>query len=172
MVGPALCGIVPAVKRKTPLIERCCCIPVLAHGDLPAVADIDGRAARWIRCAGRLRVHADTISYPFEINSVLAISPDIRTARHTLGHSVVPGCDIKETMRVWLACSFMVCAGTVYAADAGSPDAALAVTRAFLGKPFSIIDPPTLTPDDKATVQVKQGKRACVVTLIRRALHG
>ena len=72
-------------------------------------------------------------------------------------------------MRIRLACSSMACVGTVYAADAGSPDAALAVTRAFLGKHFSIIDPPTLTPDDKAIVQVKQGKRACAVTLIRRA---
>ena len=68
-----------------------------------------------------------------------------------------------------MVCSLMVCAGTVYAADAGSPGAAIAVTRAFLGERFAIVDPPTLTPDDKAIVQVKQGKRTCAVTLIRRA---
>lgn len=72
-------------------------------------------------------------------------------------------------MRIWMACSLMIFVGTVYAADAGSPDAALAVTRGFLGDRFAIMNPPTLTSDDNAIVQVKQGKRACSVTLVRRA---
>ena len=41
-----------------------------------------------------------------------------------------------------MVCSLMVCAGTVYAADAGSPGAAIAVTRVFLGERFAIVDPP------------------------------
>jgi hypothetical protein len=72
-------------------------------------------------------------------------------------------------MRIWVACSLMVIVGVVDAADAGSPEAAVVVARAFLGERYSIIGSPALTLDDRAIVQVKQGKRACSVTLVRRA---
>ena len=58
---------------------------------------------------------------------------------------------------------------TAVAADAGSHDAAVAVARSFLGREFTVSDAPTLTPDDKAIVHAKQDKRACSLTLVRRA---
>jgi hypothetical protein len=104
-----------------------------------------------------------------EIDIALALMLGIRETRHTLGHPVARCGGKKVSMRVWIACFWMIFAGTVYAADAGSPDAALAVTRAFLSDRFSIVDRPTLTPDNKAIVNVTRGKLACTVTLIRRA---
>ena len=101
--------------------------------------------------------------------SISNFACEIVSIRNTLGHQVAPCCNVKELMRIRMVCSLLVCMGTVYAADAGTPGAALAVTRAYLGKGFAVIDPPTLTPDDKATVSVKQGERACAVTLVRRA---
>ena len=59
--------------------------------------------------------------------------------------------------------------GIVIAAEAGSPAAALAVARSFLGREFTVNDSPTLTPDDKAIIHAKHGQRACSMKLVRRA---
>ena len=82
--------------------------------------------------------------------------------------AVVPWCDVRSTFLV-VCIVALFASRTAIAADAGSPDAAIAVVRSFLGREFTLNDPPTLTPDDKAVIHAKQGKRACSVTLVRRA---
>ena len=82
--------------------------------------------------------------------------------------AVVPCCDVRSTFLV-VCIVALFASGAAIAADAGSPDAAIAVVRSFLGREFTLNDHPTLTPDDKAVIHAKQGKRACSVTLVRRA---
>lgn len=82
--------------------------------------------------------------------------------------AIVPCCDVRSIFLV-VCIVALFASGTAIAADAGSPDAAIAVVRSFLGREFTLNDPPTLTPDDKAVILAKQGKRACSVTLVRRA---
>ena len=81
--------------------------------------------------------------------------------------TVVPWCEVRSTFLVVCMVALFASA-TAIAADAGSPDAAIAVVRSFLGREFTLNDP-TLTPDDRAVIHAKQGKRACSVTLVRRA---
>lgn len=82
--------------------------------------------------------------------------------------AIVPCCDVRSIFLV-VCIVALFASGTAIAADAGSPDAAIAVVRSFLGREFTLNDYPTLTPDDKAVIHAKQGKRACSVTLVRRA---
>ena len=75
-----------------------------------------------------------------------------------------------ERSAVLVVCSAVLFSGgVVIAAEAGSPAAALAVARSFLGREFTVNDSPTLTPDDKAMIHAKRGQRACSLTLVRRA---
>ena len=83
---------------------------------------------------------------------------------------VVAGLKAFATRRTIAAATVLLMAASVSDAhDAGSSEAAASVARAFLGREFTVNDPPTLTPDDKAIFHAKQGKRACSVTLVRRA---
>lgn len=76
----------------------------------------------------------------------------------------------RERSAVLVVCSAaLFSGGIVIAAEAGSPEAALAVARSFLGREFTVNDALTLTPDDKAIIHAKHGQRVCSLTLVTRA---